>query len=128
LQLQGPIVFLGWKALVIHSMFKIDNTTKVDFFHSVSVKGIKSECKEKKPVESPSFGSKASSDTILKMVFALPRFPPSISFSLHQKMGKKGKKKKNEDGEEGIKKQVETKARICWISCGFYVLSRMEEP
>jgi hypothetical protein len=45
-----------------------------------------------------------------------------------KKWGKKGKKKKNEDGEEGIKKQVETKARICWISCGFYVLSRMEEP
>jgi hypothetical protein len=109
-------------------MFKIDNTTKVDFFHSVSVKGIKSECKEKKPVESPSFGSKASSDAILKMVFALPRFPP-LSLSLFtKKWEKKGKKKKNEDGEEGIKKQVETKARICWISCGFYVLSRMEEP
>jgi hypothetical protein len=89
LQLQGPIVFLGWKALVIHSMFKIDNTTKVVFFHSVSVKGIKSECKEKKPVESPSFGSKASSDTILKMVFALPRFPPLYLFLSSPKNGKK---------------------------------------
>ncbi len=44
---------------------------------------------------------------------------------LKKKMGKQGKK--NEDGE-WIKKQVETKARICWISCGFYVLSRMVEP
>jgi hypothetical protein len=75
-------------------MFKIDNTTKVDFFHSVSVKGIKSECKEKKPVESPSFGSKASSDAILKMVFALPRFPP-LSLSLFtKKWEKKGRRRR----------------------------------
>jgi hypothetical protein len=37
------------------------------------------------------------------------------------------KKGKNEDGE-GIKKQVETKARILLISCGFNVLLRIVEP
>ena len=41
---------------MIHLMSKIDNTTEVDLFHIVSGR-IKSECKEKKPVESPSINS-----------------------------------------------------------------------